>query len=482
MSSSVRRTLHPIAWRIAFASVVLCASPARSTAQTPGEAVALVPAPNEAGERADSTAPQPPLQRPSPRFWGAALDVTAINTFAVLANLASGQDFARLTPKAWATNLGRSPDWDTNEMKVNQLDHPYHGGAYHNAARANGFSFWGSTPFVVAGSLMWEFLGETKRASTNDIVATSFGGIALGEATYLLTSRLVDDEARGLDRLWHEAAVALLNPGLGMHRILRGESWRRRVNVGAPRPPVRLQTDAGGRAVGVGGGALTDKTVLQPVLGMRWRYGDPLRSARVGAFDAFELRLEVSAHGSSPISGLEIRAPLTGRTWGGGDGRWLGLLHMRYYYASMPGLQRSDAEIGLTVGRELSSGPWRLAARASIGALPVAAISSADFRGVRGRRGYDYASGAIASAGLNLQQGGVDRLRFEYRGQQLYVLDGVAQRHTLHTIHGEGRLPVRGRMSLGISGELFEQRSSFADGTALSRRLPRYAVFVSLAD
>jgi hypothetical protein len=478
MPSSFRRTLHlHVAWRIALATVLMCASPGTSLAQTSRETVDLVSAPDEAGEPTDSTAPQPP-----PRFWGTALDVTAINTFAVLANLASGQEFARLTPEAWATNLGRTPDWDTNEMKVNQLDHPYHGSAYFNVARANGFGFWGSAPVVVAGSLMWEYLGETQRPSTNDIVATSFGGIALGEATYLLTSRLVDDEARGLNRLWHEAAVALLNPGLGMHRILRGESWRRRVNVSAPRPPVRLQTDAGARAVGVGGGAIAPGTVLQPVISMRWHYGDPLRSPHVGAFQNFELRAEVSAHGSSPISGLEIRAPLAGRTWGGGDGRWLGLLHVRYDYSSMPGLQRSDAELGLTFGREVSSGAWRLTTRASIGALPLSAISAAGFLGVRSRRGYDYAAGAIGSAGLNLRHGGVDRLRLEYRGQQLYVLDGVAARHTLHTLHGEGRVPVRGRMSIGISGQLFEQRSSFADGTSLGRRLPRYAIFVSLAD
>jgi hypothetical protein len=309
MPISFRRTLHShVAWRIALATVLMCASPGRSLAQTSGETVALVSAPDAAGEPTDSTAPQPPPRVPPPRFWGSALDVTAINTFAVLANLASGQEFAHLSAQAWATNLGRSPEWDTNEMKVNQLDHPYHGSAYFNAARANGFGFWGSTPFVVVGSLMWEYLGETKPASTNDMLATTFGGIALGEATYLLTSRLIDDEARGLNRLWHEAAVALLNPGLGMHRILRGESWRRRANVSAPRPPVRLQTDAGARAVGVGGGALADGTVLQPVISMRWHYGDPMKSPRVGAFENFELRAEVSAHGSSPISGLEVRA------------------------------------------------------------------------------------------------------------------------------------------------------------------------------
>lgn len=471
-----------VAWRIALATLLMQAAPGHASAQASIEFDALMSAPDQVAEATDSTAPPSPLKAPSPRFWGAALDVTAINSFAALANLASGQEFARLSPQAWKTNLGRPPDWDTNEMKVNQLDHPYHGSAYFNAARANGFGFWGSAPFVVAGSLMWEYLGETKQASTNDIFATSFGGIALGEATYLLTRRLIDDEAGGLHRVWHEAALTLLNPGLGMHRILRGDMWHKRPNASAPRPSVRLQTDAGARAVAVGGGALADGMVLQPVIGMRWRYGDTLPSAHVGAFETFELRLEVSAHGASPISGMEIRAPLAGRAWGGGNGRWLGLLHVRYDFSSMPGLQRSDAEIGLTLGREVSSGPWRLVTRASIGALPLAAISSAAFRGVRSRRPYDYASGAIASAELNLQQGGVDRLRLEYRGQQLYVLDGVAERHTLHTLHGEGRVPVRGRLSIGLSGELFEQRSSFADGTELSRRLPRYAIFVSLAD
>jgi hypothetical protein len=66
--------------------------------------------------------------------------------------------------------------------------HPFHGSLYFSAARTNGFNYWASVPFAIAGSFLWECCGETHPPSINDWIATSIGGAAIGETTYRLSS------------------------------------------------------------------------------------------------------------------------------------------------------------------------------------------------------------------------------------------------------------------------------------------------------
>jgi len=46
---------------------------------------------------------------------------------------------------------------------INQFGHPYQGGNYFSAGRANGLSFWESVPLTVLGSVTWEWLGGRSR-------------------------------------------------------------------------------------------------------------------------------------------------------------------------------------------------------------------------------------------------------------------------------------------------------------------------------
>jgi hypothetical protein len=104
--------------------------------------------------------------------------------------------------------------------------HPYHGNLYFNAARTNGLTFWESAPYSLLGSAMWEFLGETEPPAINDIIATTCGGIALGEMTHRLSRTILDDRDMGWSRFWREAAAAIVNPMQGIHRIVSGDAWR----------------------------------------------------------------------------------------------------------------------------------------------------------------------------------------------------------------------------------------------------------------
>jgi hypothetical protein len=125
---------------------------------------------------------------------------------------------------------------------------------------------------ALTGSLMWELFGESKPPAINDVLSTSITGIALGEPLYRLSLVVLDETASGLDRAWREAVVFLLNGGLGLSRLSRGQTWTRRQNP----PGHRSDLVLGGIAVGPRQYEWADggERIRTAVLSMRVEYGD----------------------------------------------------------------------------------------------------------------------------------------------------------------------------------------------------------------
>lgn len=44
---------------------------------------------------------------------------------------------------------------------------------------------------------MWEFFGESDPPAINDLIATTIGGVAIGEITHRVSDVLLDDRERG---------------------------------------------------------------------------------------------------------------------------------------------------------------------------------------------------------------------------------------------------------------------------------------------
>jgi hypothetical protein len=70
---------------------------------------------------------------------------------------------------------------------------------------------------------MWEMFMETNYPSRNDLITTTMGGIALGEMTYRLSSKILDERTRGSERVWREIGAFLVAPSRGVNRLIRGE-------------------------------------------------------------------------------------------------------------------------------------------------------------------------------------------------------------------------------------------------------------------
>lgn len=65
---------------------------------------------------------------------------------------------------------------------------------------------------------------ETERPSYNDLITTTFGGVAVGEALFRLSSHMLEPSASGGKRFVRELAGGLIAPTHGLTRVVRGKT------------------------------------------------------------------------------------------------------------------------------------------------------------------------------------------------------------------------------------------------------------------
>ena len=261
---------------------------------------------------ADSTMALPVKKR----YWQAAAEATAINVGVQLFDrYALKSDFAQTTLRTLKRNFTDGMVWDNAFFITNLFAHPYHGHLYFNAARTNGLTFWESAPYALGGSLMWEFLGETEPPAINDVIATSMGGMAIGEMTHRLSRTVLDDRDRGFRRFLREAAATIANPIQGLHRIISGDAWRVRSDHyryhDYSKIPVDVAFSTGWRYLADDGALF--RGVHAPYLNMVLTYGTSVDGERhTTPYDFFDVDATISMGGGQPlVNNLQI----VGRLW-----------------------------------------------------------------------------------------------------------------------------------------------------------------------
>jgi len=103
---------------------------------------------------------------------------------------------------------------------INQWGHPYQAAPTSRPAAANGLSFWESAPLSAIGALTWEYLAERHKPSLNDLIVTTFGGIALGEMFHRSAWLIRDTTDTGKSRLTREIIAAVFDPITGINRFI----------------------------------------------------------------------------------------------------------------------------------------------------------------------------------------------------------------------------------------------------------------------
>ena len=250
------------------------------------------------------------------RYWQAAAEATGINVGVQLFDrYALNSDFAQTTLNSLKRNFTDGMVWDNDFFITNMFAHPYHGNLYFNAARSNGLNFWESAPYALGGSLMWEFLGETEPPAINDVIATTCGGIAIGEMTHRLSRTVLDDRDRGGIRFLREAAATIINPIQGLHRIFSGDAWRVRSDHyryhDFSKIPVDMSFSVGWRYLADNGALF--RGIHAPYVNITLMYGTPVDGERhTTPYDFFDLEMNAAFGGGQPfVNTLNI----VGRLW-----------------------------------------------------------------------------------------------------------------------------------------------------------------------
>lgn len=247
--------------------------------------------------------------------WKAALEAFAINVgVQCFDQFVMNEEFAKISFHSIKHNIETGFVWDNDQFSTNLFAHPYHGGLYFNAARSHGMNFWESVPYSFCGSLMWETTCEIEPPAINDLMATTLGGIAIGEVTHRVSNLVFDDRLSGFPRFMREFLGTLICPIKGLNRILSGDAWRVRGKYykyhDYQRSPVSFFASAGYRY-------LADNNTLfrgegNPYVRFNLVYGDPFDGETTKPYDYFTLDATFGLSSNQPlITGLH----LLGRLW-----------------------------------------------------------------------------------------------------------------------------------------------------------------------
>lgn len=266
-------------------------------------------------------------------------------------------DFAYINGHTIKENFRHGFIWDNDKMGTNMFLHPYHGSLYYNSARANGFNYWASGLHALAGSAMWELFMECEYPSTNDIIATPLGGMALGEMFFRTTDLILDDRITGSARFGREFASFLISPMRGLTRIINGDAWRVRSTSGKQFgvPDVAVELSMGVRIL-----ELRDEVFDQGIgfgSEINIEYGDRFE-AEGKPYDYFSFRTTLNVQASQPVLG---QLNVIGR---------LAAMELRdtdKYYLSLGAYQHFDYYDSDTISDVSAKTPYKFCTPASFG-------------------------------------------------------------------------------------------------------------------
>lgn len=237
-------------------------------------------------------------------LWKPVLEVAGVN---VALNLIDRYllklEFAKSDIHSWGRNLHAGPPWgdgwiwDHDRFGNNFLSHPETGAFYFNAARSQGYNFWQSAPFVLAGSYSWKIFGENGKPEREDLVNTTFGGIFLGEISYRLSSNILDDRATGGNRVFREIAAGIVDPVRGLNRLLQGKSFRRTTTEVYQKEPLNITLYGGMHLVNKDSHPANNANEggsANVLINLQLDYGNPFEEVYRKPFDFFRLRSEFS--------------------------------------------------------------------------------------------------------------------------------------------------------------------------------------------
>lgn len=326
--------------------------------------------------------------------------------------------------------------FDNDPFTTNQFGHPYHGNIFFSTFRTNGYTFWQAVPATFAGSYLWETFAENQPPAPNDFINTSFGGIVLGEMSYRLANKIVNNQATGMHRQLSELIALLVSPANGLNRIIDGK-WGK--VYGNPSlhdsSKVSAQFDLGFRQYNITSNNPFHNTIKGWYGHARLLYGEPDQDYKT-PFSNFVVNVEVGKDDSSAMNVVSVYGSLVGWdfSWEGKSQQLL-VLSANYDY-----IHNEDFFYGGQSVRANWISKYTLTKKATIntvfGAGPVLLAAVPDPYMFRGRD-YDYGSGLGFNASGTLTLFNKLTYTLSYRGSWTTTINGNRSYYFLHTANSE---------------------------------------------
>jgi hypothetical protein len=390
-------------------------------------------------------------------LWSVALRVISADVFVwAVDRFVFNYSWSHIGPTSWKYNLKTGWEWDTDRLGMNYFFHPYSGGAYFDAARANGYSYWASVPFAFMGSLIWEYFGETTRPSYNDIINTTASGALFGEILFRLGSNILDDRTTGVERFVREFAAAILSPGRAFERLLDGKLARVTPREVYQKETLNVTLYIGGHLFNEGTRFGTGSPP-NGMFGIHLDYGDPFEIRPRKPFDVFKLRIDLSygnSVGKKYLDNVTGYGLLFGKTVHSGN--WDILIGAFQHYNYWDSRIFEVAALGFGGG---IMAKWQLSKTSNfqtafhLGIVPLGATNSPYVDIVEGGipgRNYDYSGGAEAKYEGTLNLANKGQLTAIYYFYWLHTYVGPAGTKIIGIFKPRIAVRIVGNLSLGF--------------------------------
>lgn len=378
------------------------------------------------------------------RPWAAAAEVFGVDMISwSISKFVAKKPFANISLATMKRNIDTGFIWDIDEFPTNLVAHPYQGGLSFAASRAWGMTYLESLPYSFAGSFLWEMFLEGEPASINDLITTSIGGMAYGEVMHRVSSQVLNNRARGMNRVGRELGAFLIDPTRGVQRLVTGEMWKQGypyVDATAGISGV-LSLSAGYRLLMNNGlGSRYDQNAY---VGLHYEYNDPYEVSGRTPFEYFMLAADFNlGHKQAFLGDIRISGLLFGETFSGKTYQSLLGVFQQYSF--------HDSKAISKIGNPESEVPYRISETAAFGLggfwkKEIVQNLQAEGRGFLtgimlggyysdyyrfGKRDYNFGSGFSFRASFGLTLANRLSLTAETEGYKLYTLSGYRDKLT----------------------------------------------------
>lgn len=367
-----------------------------------------------------------------------------------------------LKPSSWT--------WDNDPFQTNQFGHPYHGSYFFNAFRSNGYSFWQSVPAAFVGSYVWETYAENQKPAPNDFINTSFGGVILGEMTYRLSNKIINNRSTGVKRQVSEVIALLINPMNGLTRLTTGKWGRVTGNsIEHDSSKISMEFDLGVRRFRASANFLNHGKVGW-YAHIKMLYGTPYEHYRT-PFSNIYINTEFGQDDSSKVNLVSVYGSLAGwKIYSAQKLNLLAVMSANYDFihneAFFYGAQ--SLKMNLFSNFQLSN---RVKINLLTAAGPVLLAAVPDGYFYHGRN-YDYTSGVGVTA-----HGGLTLLNkffytVDYHGGWLRTINGKASHYFLHTLSNEVSYRFANKLSVCLEPAYFILEAHYSNIATVNRKYP----------